>query len=280
MTGLNAIVKELSRKCGSINSEDYYKNGLLYCGKCHTPKQCEKTFGDKKMKLNCLCQCEASRKNELRALYASEKEKEDKEYRRGVSIVDRALRGCTFENDQFPQSKIMRYAKRYAERFDEFYKQGIGLCLYGDVGCGKTYAAACIANALIDDGVSVLMTNFSKIVKGMPDMFSGNQNMYFHNINQHKLLIIDDLGIERDTSFMTEQVYTIIDERYKTGKPIILTTNLSWDRDILRETDIAKRRIYDRIIEMCQPLMADGGSKRIKYNMAKSQKAKELFSEC
>ena len=75
------------------------------------------------------------------------------------------------------------------------------------------------------------------------------------------LLIIDDLGAERSTEYAVENVFNVIDRRYRTGKPLIITTNLHIDT-MRNETSIDKKRIYDRVFEMCVPVQMKGTSKR------------------
>ena len=112
-------------------------------------------------------------------------------------------------------------------------KSCIGLLLWGDVGTGKTFIAACIANALIEQGVAVLMTNFSKILNQLSATFNEDRNKYIENMNGYSLLIIDDLGIERNSEFALEQVFNVIDSRYRSKKPLIVTTNLLIDISII-----------------------------------------------
>lgn len=126
----------------------------------------------------------------------------------------------------------------------------------------NTYYAACIANALIDQGVRVLMTSFPRIVNTMQGMFEGRQE-YLDEVVNYPLLIIDDLGAERDSSFMMEQVFNIIDARYQIGKPLIVTTNLSIEA-IKKPSDPQYKRLYDRILERCFPVKMSGISRRRK----------------
>ena len=94
-----------------------------------------------------------------------------------------------------------------------------------------------------------------------------------------KLLIIDDLGTERGTDYVLEQVYQIIDQRYKNKQPLIVTTNLTW-QEIKNAETTAMQRIYDRIVEMCLPVQVTGTSKRSDANLEKRTKAKALFRGC
>ena len=105
-------------------------------------------------------------------------------------------------------------AKRYVEQWKKVKAENLGLLLWGDVGTGKSFVAACIANALLEQGIPVLMTNFSKILNQMGAMYSEERYRYIASFSNYSLLILDDLGIERSTEYALEQVYAVIDERY------------------------------------------------------------------
>ena len=71
-----------------------------------------------------------------------------------------------------------------------------------------------------------------------------------YRLQHYSLLVIDDLGVERDTSYSVEQVYNVVDTRAGSGKPVIITTNLSL-KDLENPPSLAYKRIYDRVLEMC-----------------------------
>ena len=119
---------------------------------------------------------------------------------------------------------------------------------------------------------SAKMTNFSRILNELQNRFDGRQE-YIDKICKYSLLVIDDLGVERDSAYALEQVYSVIDGRYQTKKPLIITTNLCYE-EIVNCTDIDRRRIYDRILEICHPIEVKGESRRNarakeNYNMMK-----------
>ena len=80
---------------------------------------------------------------------------------------------------------------------------------------------------------------------------------------QNYFLSARDLGAERKSEFMKEMVYNIIDSRYRSGLPMIITTNLSMD-EMKNPGNMEYERIYDRILERCFPIKVEGTSKRRK----------------
>lgn len=192
---------------------------------------------------------------------------------KSLCFEDHTLYSWTFEKDN-GKNHVMKIAREYVDKWSEFLSKNVGLVLWGDVGTGKTFFAACIANALVEQNVSVKMTNFSTILN---DLFAeSDKNKYLDRLNDHNLIIIDDLGIERGTEYALEQVYNVIDTRYKSGKPLIITTNLTLD-ELKFPTDIPHKRIYDRVLGMCVPVMFNGVNFRKEEAAAKMEAAKKLF---
>ena len=139
-------------------------------------------------------------------------------------------------------------------------KKNTGLLIWGGIGTGKSFFAGCIANALMEREVPVCMTNFARILNELNNSFSG-RNEVVERLCRYPLLIIDDFGMERDTNYALEQVYNIIDSRYRSKRPLIITTNLTLD-EIRHPQDVAHARIYDRVLEMCVPVSCFGTSIR------------------
>lgn len=235
-------------------------DGLLYCGKCHTRKQTEIKFLGMIRRPMCLCKCEQEkREQEAAALKKREFAEQVKRFRR-LGFPESDMQTWTFANDDGKNEKLTAVIRRYVDHFDKMEKGGKGLLLYGGVGTGKTYAACEAANALIDQGVSALVTNFSRIANTLQGMFNGRQE-YLDSLNDFRLLVLDDLGIERNSAYMQEIVYSIIDGRYRANLPMIITTNTPIEQ-IKNPESVERARIYDRILERCFPVEVSGGSKR------------------
>jgi len=254
---------------------DYIKDDLLICGKCNTPKEClVEVMGDIK-KFGCMCKCQSEIYKAEQEQIKNREELERINRLRTQGIQDKGYINWTFENDDGSNPKQTDKAMRYCLKWDEMYRDNIGLLLWGNVGTGKTFFAACIANYLINLGVPVLMTSFIKLTNALTG-FDEDKNAYIRSLNNYKLLIIDDLGAERQSDYMLEQVYNIIDSRYKNQQPIIITTNLSLS-EIKNPSDIKYSRIYSRILEMCVPIKFDGADRRKEAFTSKLEKAKKLF---
>lgn len=178
-----------------------------------------------------------------------------------LSLIDSRLKNAGFGSYRVCQENKRQFqiARQYVEKFPEMAKKHQGLLFHGDVGTGKSYTAAAIANELLDRQYSVVMTSFIKLLADAGSM--KEKEDHFNAMNSAELLIIDDLGAERGTDYALEQVYNFVDTRYRTGRPLILTTNLSLS-DMKLETDIRYNRIYDRIFEMCYPVKFAGISWR------------------
>lgn len=271
---IDSLEKKAAERIKAVEG-DYYEDGLLMCGKCHTKKQTRVTvFGEERTPF-CICRCEMERRER------EEAEKKRIEFENTVKKLRQSgfpesdMQNWTFENADGSNERIMNAARNYVANFKEFRKNGKGLLLFGTVGCGKTYAAACIANALIDKGYPVLMTNFARIANTVGGMWEGKQE-YYDSLNRFPLLILDDLATERKTEYMQEIVFNVIDARYRAGLPLIVTTNLT-SEELKHPSDISYQRTFSRLLEMCIPVKVEGKDKRLEKLKADIQPMKDIL---
>ena len=262
---VDALIDSIAKKAEPVRDlVDYEKDGLLYCGHCNTPKQCRIPIGGGVRLVGCQCACAA------REYEAEKKARADREKRlrietlRADGIRDKSLTACRF--DTATMSEEIVKCKRYADAWDDMRRENSGLLLWGNTGNGKTFAAACIANELIDRGIPAMITSFPRILNAGYD-----KQEIIKQVRYYPLLVIDDLGAERSSEYAMETVYTVIDERYKSKKPLIVTTNLTLD-ELCKPKNMDYQRIYDRVIEMCTPLVFKGdnlrrdkANKRLRY---------------
>ena len=274
MNDFDSIIKRMTvtrLEPGDYTGED----GLLYCGKCRTPKQFRMDAPPLEGRLlPHPCRCEQERLDREAA------EQEARRHRQAVAdlkrrgFTDPAMRGWTFANDN-GKCQQMKHARFYVENWLTRQAENIGYLLWGGVGTGKSYFAGCVANALMEQEVAVRMTNFALILNDLTASFEG-RNEYITRLCRAPLLILDDFGMERGTEYSLEQVYNVIDSRYRSRRPLIVTTNLSL-QDLQHPQDTAHARIYDRLLEMCAPIRFSGENFRRATAQDKLARLKNLM---
>ena len=266
--------EDLAKRNEKPAADDYMgEDGLMYCGKCHTPKQTRVMAFGKERIIGCNCKCEseayAKRKEDEKQKEFNEKVKRLKK----LGFTEARLAEYTFDNDDGSNEELSKIAKKYADEFHKFRNEGIGLLMYGNVGGGKTFMASAIANELIAKGVPCSVTSFPHLA----NLDIQKRQDYINNMNDFDLIVIDDLAVERNTEYMNEMVYTVIDSRYRAKLPIIVTTNLTGD-EIKAATDVNKKRVYSRLFEMTFPVEVTHSDRRRAILKDRYKTMKELLT--
>lgn len=277
-------IERQERRPGDYVNDD----GFLVCGTCHAVRQKAMEVADptpedpnrkRTVTVTTMCECELE---EVRREEAAKKADDDMEKirkLRSASLMDAQFAISTFDN--FQQTKFngrnLELCQRYAKKFDAMLEKNQGLLFWGQVGTGKSFAAACIANYLLDHKIPVMMTSFVKLLEAVQHG-KENESDIIRRLNRAKLVIFDDLGAERSTDYAIERVYNIIDSRYRARLPMILTTNLTID-EMKGEVDIRYTRIYDRVFETCYPMQFTGPSFRKKEASRRFTEMEKLLAE-
>ncbi len=265
---MNSYLKGLAERAEKNNppsAGDYVgDDGLLRCGVCGEPKQTEIDG----VKVSCICKCgKAERKQET-----ERKRREENDNRRKSCFTSQLL--ATYRLDAADKTKAAELARKYVKLWPEMKKDGTGLLLWGNVGTGKSYIAAAIANAVIDMGESARMRTTGELVLEVQS--SQDRIGIINQICGPSLVVLDDLGAESETQSAAGIVYTAIDRRYQTGRPFIVTTNIPFE-EIRTATDSGKSRLYSRILERCIPVFVDGNDRRKAEGAERLKRARELF---
>ena len=272
---MNGLTDTILKMMDTTQEPEDYKgeDGLLYCGKCHKPKEAyfpqgKALFGRDRHPSE--CDCRRAERERLEKREADEKHNAEVERLKREGFSNPAMRHWIFENDngKYPQ---MGKAYSYVEKWETVQSENLGYLLWGNVGSGKSYFAACIANALMEKEIPVCMTNFAAILN---NLFYGseNRNEYIVRLCSYPLLILDDFGME----YGLEQVYNVIDSRYISKKPLIATTNLTPEQ-LRNPEDVPHARIYGRLLEMCVPVRFTGGDFRKITAQQKMERLKKLL---
>ena len=273
----------------SVAPEDYIgERMLLYCGKCKTPKQAKildyqhiKYFN--KRKLPIMCECAKKKFDEENKREEAEAFKRKIERLRRDGLTDPEYSNWTFDKDDMQNASISMACRKYVDEWSQMKADNVGLLFKGNVGTGKTFYACCIANALLEKGIPTLVTNFPRLLRILQATAFGKKKEdpqeidILDKLQKYELVVIDDLGVERSTEYAMEQIFSAIDTRYRSGKPLIVTTNLG-NEDLKSSADIAQQRIYDRILQIC-PVQVNitGASRRRAIGREKYNKYQDFL---
>jgi DNA replication protein DnaC len=143
---------------------------------------------------------------------------------------------------------VREFIDRIGERLDE----GKGLWLMGDVGTGKTTLAMLVSKAAVEAGRTVAIYSLPRLlarIRRTYDADAGEQSylQFFERLTSVDLLHLDDLGAEKRSDWVLEQLYALVDERYESERSMVVTTNL--DQAQLEE-QIGPRTV-SRLVEIC-----------------------------
>jgi DNA replication protein DnaC len=183
------------------------------------------------------------------------------------SGIPKRFRGVSFDRkpvcDLDPY--VLREVRSFVDRIGERVEAGRGLWFYGDVGTGKTSLAMLVSKAALEAGCSVAIYSVPRLlaeIKHTFDRDSGGSYMeLFRRLCAVDLLHLDDLGAERTTEWVLEQLYSIVNERWQDGRSIVVTTNLT-SLEELREQLGA--RTVSRLSEICgDPIPIMGADLRV-----------------
>ena len=201
--------------------------------------------------------------------------------RRLAGRIPRRYEGVSF--DRPPISDIARIApeqigdvRRYVAAIEQNLDRGRGLWIQGDVGTGKTTLAMLVSKAALDSGRSVAIYSLPRLLHLLRDSIEveGGKLDLIDRLGAVDLLHIDDLGAERQTDWVLEQLYSIVNARYEAERPILATTNLMPDE---LDEHLGARTV-SRLVEICgDPLRLHGADKRREFRAQQAEPADRLL---
>ncbi len=186
------------------------------------------------------CRCRAQRIERRRARSLS-------------AVIPRKYRGASFDRPpvtDMPAPQV-QLVKRFVRDLDANLDGGRGLWFYGGVGTGKTTLAMLVSRAALDAGRSVAIYSLPRLLAEIRATFEtdavGSYVDFLDRLTAVDLLHVDDVGAERTSDWVLEQLYSIVNARYEDERSVIITTNL--ERDELAEQ--IRERTVSRLEEMC-----------------------------
>jgi DNA replication protein DnaC len=155
--------------------------------------------------------------------------------------------------------------RHFVRALDENLDQGRGLWLYGSVGTGKTTLAMLVSKAALDAGRAVAIYSLPRLLAEIRATFEadadGSYVGFLDRLAAVDLLHIDDVGAEKTSEWVLEQLYAIVNARYEEERSIVITTNLERDDLAAQITE----RTVSRLEEMCTvvPLFGEDARKQV-----------------
>lgn len=255
------------------------------CPKCGKHIFKKVTILEKERIVKVMCECESAAWNEKqRQEKAQEKQMELKRLLSN-SLMDKKFMDSTFENWDFNKGSKQMYelGKRYAANFKKCKSEGLGLLIYGQPGNGKTYMVSAIANELLKQFIPVVCVSISSLLSRIQQTYNKwgkeAESDIIRGLCNADLLIIDDLGTEKASDWSKSMIYNIVDSRYRSNLPLVITSNLdinpSERHGVLEE--YYYERTENRILEMCTPVLNKSKSIRIEEAKKKTELLKEIL---
>jgi DNA replication protein DnaC len=181
------------------------------------------------------------------------------------AVIPRRYHDVAF--DRYPVTEIepratVRHVRSYVDRIDEHLDAGRGLWFMGTVGTGKTTLAMLVSKAALEAGHSVAIYSLPRLLNEIRDTHRAERSHVdlLDRLTAVDLLHVDDVGAERTTDWVLEELYSIVNARYEDKRSMVITTNID-DREALCEQ--VTERTVSRLTEMCDELPLIGHDRRM-----------------
>lgn len=184
-----------------------------------------------------------------------------------ASVIPPRYRGVSFDRPPVTGMNrgILAAVRAYADELPENLENGRSLWFMGDTGTGKTTLAMLVSKLALEAGFSVAIYSLPKLLARIRRTYEAETGedsylQFFERLTSVDLLHLDDLGAERQSEWVIEQLYAIINQRYDDRRSVVVTTNLD---PAALEAQIGPRTV-SRLVEMCgDPLALAGPDHRL-----------------
>jgi DNA replication protein DnaC len=185
------------------------------------------------------------------------------------AVIPRRYRDVSFDRPPVTEidRQVVTAVRRFTDRIDEKLDAGRGLWLMGPVGTGKTTLAMLVAKSALAAGRSVAIYSLPRLLNEIRDTHRAERSHVdlLDRLTAVDLLHIDDVGAERTTDWVLEELYSIVNARYEDERSMVITTNIL-DREAL--CDQISERTVSRLTEMCDEVPLIGHDRRMDLRLA------------
>jgi DNA replication protein DnaC len=180
------------------------------------------------------------------------------------AVVPRRYRDVSFDRPPVTDIEprvVVTETRRFVDSVDQQLDEGRGLWFVGPTGTGKTTLAMLVALAALKAGRSVAIYSLPRLLNEIRDTHRAERSHVelLDRLTAVDLLHIDDVGAERTTDWVLEELYSIVNARYEDQRSVVITTNLDHDQ---LSAQISERTV-SRLTEMCLQLPLHGHDRRM-----------------